>query len=156
MLIVNTFENIHLKCIPPFRFLNTPMARLIRTSTVDLSMLTNERVCYYFYILKNRNFDNFNTSVNWVTTADGCVHTVDTTQLNCCRQICSDSSRLSPIVSNSVHTVDATELDSTTAESRRRRRCVLYWALETTVNADIDGLSMTSTINVELNRACTA
>jgi len=82
MLIVNTFENIHLKCIPPFRFLNTPMARLIRTSTVDLSMLTNEHVCYYFYILKNRNFDNFSTSVNWVTTADGCVNRWhDATQL---------------------------------------------------------------------------
>ena len=40
--------------------------------------------------------------VNWVTTADGCVHTADTTSRRC------------------VHTAD-----TTTVSSRRRRRCVL-------------------------------
>jgi len=51
--------------------------------------------------------------VNWVTTADGCVHTADTTQLDFavgkfvqtrrdCRQL----------VANSVHTADATQFDS--------------------------------------------
>jgi len=51
--------------------------------------------------------------VNWVTTADGCVYTADTTQLyfavgkfvqtrRDCRQL----------VANSVHTTDATQLDS--------------------------------------------
>ena len=56
--------------------------------------------------------------VNWVTIADGCVHTADMTQLDFavgkfvqtrrdCRQL----------VANSVHTADAT------VESHRRRRC---------------------------------
>jgi len=51
--------------------------------------------------------------VNWVTTADGCVHTADATQLDFavgkfvqtrrdCRQL----------VANSVHTSDVTQLDS--------------------------------------------
>ena len=51
--------------------------------------------------------------VNWVTTADGCVHTADMTQLDFavgifvqthpdCRQL----------VANSVHTTNATQLDS--------------------------------------------
>jgi len=51
--------------------------------------------------------------VNWVTTADGCVHTANTTQLDFavgkfvqtrrdCRQL----------LANSVHTADATQLDS--------------------------------------------
>jgi len=51
--------------------------------------------------------------VNWVTTADGCVHTADTMQLDFavgkfvqtrrdCRQL----------VANCVHTADATQLDS--------------------------------------------
>ena len=51
--------------------------------------------------------------VNWVTTADGCVHTADRTQLDFavgkfvqtrrdCRQL----------VANCVHTADATQLDS--------------------------------------------
>jgi len=56
--------------------------------------------------------------VNWVTTADGCVHTADTTQLDFvvgkfvqtrrdCRQL----------VANSVHTTDATQLDNWVASA---------------------------------------
>ena len=77
--------------------------------------------------------------VNWVTTANGRVHTADTTQLDSTRQdkfsTCSVSkfslavvSRRRELVANSIHTADAdarsTQLNST-VESRRRRRCVL-------------------------------
>ena len=58
--------------------------------------------------------------VNWVRTADRCVHSShrrhDATW-PCCPQICSDSSRLSPTVGNSVHTADATQLDSCVASA---------------------------------------
>jgi len=77
--------------------------------------------------------------VNWVTTADGRVHTAATTQLDSTRQDkfskCSVSKfssavvgRRRELVANSIHTADAdadaTQLNST-VESRRRRRCVL-------------------------------
>ena len=53
--------------------------------------------------------------VNWVATADGCVHATDTTQLDFvvgnfvqtrrdCRQL--------PVVAKSIHSADATQLDS--------------------------------------------
>jgi len=59
--------------------------------------------------------DSVAQQYNWVTTADGCVHAADTTQLNFavrksvqtgrrCRQL--------GLVANSVHTADATQLDS--------------------------------------------
>jgi len=41
--------------------------------------------------------------VNWVTTADGCVHTADTTQLDFV---------VGKLVANSIHTADTTQLDS--------------------------------------------
>jgi len=51
--------------------------------------------------------------VNWATTADGCVHNADTTQLDFTvgkfvqtRRDCRQQ------VANSVHTADATQLDS--------------------------------------------
>ena len=51
--------------------------------------------------------------VNWMTTADGCVHTADTTQLDFDAgnfvQTRRDSHQL---VANSVHTANATQLDS--------------------------------------------
>ena len=61
--------------------------------------------------------------VNWVTTADGRVHTADTTELDSTRQdkfsTCSVSKFSSAVigsrrelVANSIHTADATQLDS--------------------------------------------
>jgi len=52
------------------------------------------------------------------TTADGCVHAATWRNSTSCSQICSDSSKLSPtIVANSVHTADATQLDSSVASA---------------------------------------
>jgi len=64
-------------------------------------------------LVTNRNSSTAQEIVNWVTTADSCVHTADTTQLDFtvgkfvqthrdCRQL----------VANSIHTADATQLDS--------------------------------------------
>ena len=64
-------------------------------------------------LVTNLNSSTAQEIVNWITTADGCVHSTDTTQLDFavgkfvqtrrdCRQL----------VSNSVHTADATQLDS--------------------------------------------
>jgi len=62
-------------------------------------------------LVTNLNSSTAQEIVNWVTTADGCVHTADTTQPDW--QICSDSSRLSPTSCKySVHTSDAAQLDS--------------------------------------------
>ena len=66
--------------------------------------------------------------VNWVTTADGCVHTADTTQLDSTRQdkfsTCSVSKFSSAcsrreLVANSIHTADAdtTQIDSWVASA---------------------------------------
>ena len=64
-------------------------------------------------LVTNLNSSTAQESVNCVTTADGCVHTADTTQLDFsigkfvqtrrdCRQLAA----------NCVHTADATQLDS--------------------------------------------
>ena len=51
--------------------------------------------------------------VNWVTTADGCIHTADTTQLDfAVRIFVQTRSRCRQLVANSVHTADATQLDN--------------------------------------------
>jgi len=64
-------------------------------------------------LVTNLNSSTAQEIVNWVTTADGCVHTDDTTQLDFAvgkfvqsRRDCRQQ------VANSVHTADATELDS--------------------------------------------
>ena len=56
---------------------------------------------------------NSQKNVNWVTTADGCIHSADTMQLDCHQ-----------LVANCVRSVDATQLD-TVVESHLRRWCVL-------------------------------
>jgi len=77
--------------------------------TIMSSLVTN---------LNSFTAQEFKEIVNLATTADGCVHTVDTTQLDFAhsrRQICSDSSRLSPklrIPYTVLHTADATQFDS--------------------------------------------
>ena len=64
-------------------------------------------------LVTNLNSLTVQEVVNWVTTADGCVHSADTTQLDFavgkfvqtrrdCRQL----------VANFVHTTDATHLNS--------------------------------------------
>jgi len=74
-------------------------------------------------LVTNLNSSTAQEIVNWVTTADGCVHAADTTQLDFavgkfvqtrrdCRQL----------VANCVHT-------AATVEARRRRRCVLGFRL---------------------------
>ena len=63
---------------------------------------------------------DFNSSttqelVNWVTTADGCVHAADTTQLDFAVGKFVQTRRLRDcrqLVANSLHTADATQLDS--------------------------------------------
>jgi len=55
--------------------------------------------------------------VNWVTTADGCVYSADTTQLDFAVGKFVQTRRDCRQVANSVHTVDI--------ESLWRRRCVL-------------------------------
>jgi len=60
--------------------------------------------------------------VKWVTNADGCVHTADTTQLDFAvgvRKFVQTPQDCRQLVANSIHTADATQLDSL------RRRCVL-------------------------------
>jgi len=63
-------------------------------------------------LVTNLNSSTVQEIVNWVTTPDGCVHSADTTQLDF-----------------AVGKVVQTRLNST-AESRRRRRCVLgIWGI---------------------------
>jgi len=51
--------------------------------------------------------------VNWVTTADECVHTVDTTQLDFTVRKSVETRRdCRQLVANCVHVADATQLDS--------------------------------------------
>ena len=62
--------------------------------------------------------------VNWVTTADGCVHTADTTQLNfAVGKFVQTRRDYCQLIANSVYT-PPTRLKST-LKSRWRRRCVL-------------------------------
>jgi len=69
-------------------------------------------------LVTNLNRSTANEIVNWVTTADECVHSADTTQLDFvagkfvqtrrdCRQL----------VANSVDTADATQLDNYVASA---------------------------------------
>ena len=64
-------------------------------------------------LVTNLNSSTAQETVNWVTTADGCVHTADTTQLDISVgkfvQTCRDCRQL---VANSVHTINASQLDS--------------------------------------------
>jgi len=51
--------------------------------------------------------------VNWVTTADGCVHAADTTQLDfAVGKLVQTRRDCRQLAANSVHTADATQLDS--------------------------------------------
>jgi len=64
-------------------------------------------------LVTNLNSSTAQEIVNWITTADGCVHSANTTQLDFAVgkfvQTCRDCRQL---VANSVHTADATRLDS--------------------------------------------
>ena len=62
-------------------------------------------------LVTNLNSSTAQEIVNWVTTADGCVHTADTTQLDFA-------------VGKFVQSRRDCQLNST-VESRRRRRCGL-------------------------------
>jgi len=54
-------------------------------------------LCRHLLPNTNLSISTAQEIVNWVTTADGCVHTANTRRnFVRCWQICSDSSRLSP------------------------------------------------------------
>jgi len=71
-------------------------------------------------LVTNLNSSIAQEIVNWVTTADGCVHTADATRLRCW-QICLDSTRRDcrQLVANCVglHAANATQLDSRVASA---------------------------------------
>jgi len=79
---------------------------------IDISNFFNDDVIMSS-LVTNLNSSTAQEIVNWVTTADGCIHTADTTQLDFAVgkfvQTRRDSHQL---VANSVRTADATQLDS--------------------------------------------
>ena len=61
----------------------------------------------------NLNSSTAQEIVNWVTTADGCVHSADTTQLDfAVGKFVQTHRDCRLLVANYVHTADATQLDS--------------------------------------------
>ena len=59
--------------------------------------------------------------VNWFTTADGCVHTTDRTQLDfVVGKFVQTRRNCRQLVANSKHTADATQLDSCVASAMCR------------------------------------
>jgi len=63
-------------------------------------------------LVNNLNSSTAQEIVNWVTTADGCVHTANTMQLNfAVGKFVQTRRNCCKLVSNCVHTADATQLD---------------------------------------------
>jgi len=64
-------------------------------------------------LVTNLNSSTAQKIVNWVTTADGCVHTADRTQLDfAVAKMVQTRRDCRQLVANSVHTADETQLDS--------------------------------------------
>jgi len=64
-------------------------------------------------LITNLNGSTAQEIVNWITTAGGCVHTADMTQLDfAVGKFVQTRGDCRQLVANSVHTADETQLDS--------------------------------------------
>jgi len=71
-------------------------------------------LCRHFVSVTNLNSSTAQKIVNWVTTADGCVHSADMTQFDFAvvKFVQTHRRDCRQLVANSVHIADATQLDS--------------------------------------------